>query len=165
MNCPQCQTQNGPDASFCSKCGAQLAAASAPADPAGTVPGGSGTQPGYSGPTGYPPAGGQPPSGFPQGQYQPGSSGGFTQRSNMPPANFDLTRLNTVDKAGAVASLVTMISLLLPWFTVSYTLVGTHSASASGTAVHGWLWLEFIVALALIAYLAARAGWDQLPFS
>src|SRR5258708_6337168 len=116
MNCPQCQTQNGPDASFCSKCGAQLAAASAPADPAGAVPGGYGTQPGYSGPTGYPPAGGQPPSGFPQGQYQPGSSGGFTQRSNMPPA-------------------------------------------------HVWLWLAFLGALALIAYLAARAAWDQLPFS
>ena len=30
--------------------------------------------------------------------------------------------------------------------------------------VHGWLWLEFLVALALIAYLAARAAWDQLPF-
>jgi hypothetical protein len=83
----------------------------------------------------------------------------------MPPANFDLSRLSTVDKVVAVASLVTMISLWLPWFTVSYTLVGTHSASASGTAVHGWLWLEFIVALALIAYLAARAAWDQLPIS
>ena len=171
MNCPQCQTQNVPDASFCSKCGAQLAGASAPADPAGTVPGGFGPQPGYGGPaggapTGYPPAGGQPPSGFPQGQYQPGSSGGFTQRSNMPPANFDLTRLSTVDKVVAVASLVTMISLWLPWFTVSYTLIGrTSSGSASGTAVHGWLWLEFIVALALIAYLAARAAWDQLPIS
>ena len=158
MNCPQCQTQNGPDASFCSRCGTQLAAASAPAGPAGP-----GTQPGYGGPTGYPPSGGQPP--FPPGQYQPGTSGGFTQRSSLPPANFDLSRLSTVDRIVAGATLVTMISLWLPWFTASYTLLGrTASSSISGTGDHGWLWLEFLLALALIAYLAARAAWEQLPF-
>ena len=157
MNCPQCQTQNGPDASFCSTCGAQLATASAPAG----QPGPSDTPPGYGGPTGYPPAGGQPPF-PPPGQYQPGTSGGFTQRqSSLPPVNFDLNRLTTVDKIVAVASLVTMISLWLPWFTASYLTV---SGSISGTGYHGWLWLEFFVALILIAYLAARAAWDQLPF-
>jgi hypothetical protein len=165
MNCSQCQTQNEPDASFCAACGAQLATASAPAGaPAGAAaPGGYGTPPSYGGPAQYPPAGGQPP--FPPGQYQPGGSGGFTQRPNVPPANFDLTRLSTVDKVVAVASFVTMISIWMPWFTFSYTLLGhTDSASASGTATHGWLWLEFIVALALIGYLAARAAWDRLPF-
>lgn len=157
MNCPQCQTQNGPDASFCSTCGAQLATASAPAG----QPGPSDTPPVYGGPTGYPPAGGQPPF-PPPGQYQPGTSGGFTQRqSSLPPVNFDLNRLTTVDKIVAVASLVTMISLWLPWFTASYLTV---SGSISGTGYHGWLWLEFFVALILIAYLAARAAWDQLPF-
>ena len=168
MNCPQCQTQNGPDASFCSRCGTQLAAASAPADPAGpggpgTQPGygGPGTQPGYGGPAGYPPAGGQPP--FPPGQYQPGTSGGFTQRSSLPPVNFDLSRLSTVDKIVAGATLVTMISLWLPWFTVSIKGLGA-AGSISGTGDHGWLWLEFLLALALIAYLVARAAWDQLPF-
>jgi hypothetical protein len=179
MNCPQCQTQNGPDASFCSKCGTRLAAASGPADPAAptapAAPGGYGPQPGYGGPAGYPPpggpvgyspAGGQSPSGFPPGQYQPGTSGGFTQRSSLPPANFDLNRLSTVDRVVAGATLVTMISLWLPWFTWSYTLLGqTSSSSISGTGDHGWLWLEFILALALIAYLVARAAWDQLPFS
>jgi hypothetical protein len=170
MNCPQCQTQNGPEASFCSRCGAPLAAAASA--PAGSAePGGPSAPPSYGGPTGYPPAGGQPPfppgqPPFQPGQYQPGTSGGFTQRSNIPAANFDLSRLTTVDKVVAVASFITMISIWMPWFTVSYTLLGhTDSASASGTGVHGWLWLEFIVALALIAYLAARAAWAQLPFS
>jgi hypothetical protein len=166
MNCPSCQTQNAPDASFCSRCGTQLAAASASPDPAGAAPGGSGgpgTPPVYGGPTGYQAQGGQPP--FPPGQYQPGTSGGFTQRS-LPPANFDLNRLSTVDKIVAGATLVTMISLWLPWFTASYTLLGrTESSSISGTGDHGWLWLEFILALALIAYLVARAAWEQLPFS
>jgi Double zinc ribbon len=182
MNCPQCQTQNGPDATFCSTCGAQLSPASTPAGAAG--PGGYGTQPGYGGPAGYPPAGGPagyPPAGGPAGyppaggqppfqpgqpgQYQPGTSGGFTQRSSLPPASFDLSRLSTVDRIVAGATLVTMISLWLPWFTASYTLLGrTESSSISGTGDHGWLWIEFLLALALIAYLVARAAWDQLPF-
>jgi hypothetical protein len=88
------------------------------------------------------------------------------QRSSAtPPVNFDLNRLTTVDKVVAVATLVTMISLWLPWFSATYSALGiTSSGSISGTGVHGWLWLEFILALALIAYLAARAAWETLPF-
>jgi hypothetical protein len=177
MNCPQCQTQNGPDATFCSTCGAQLTTASTPAG--SPAPGGYGTQPGYGGPTGYPPAdgptgyppaggpagyppaGGQPP--FPPGQYQQGTSGGFTQRSGLPPASVDLSRLSTVDRIVAGGTLVTMISLWLPWFTASVKGLGA-AGSISGTGDHGWLWIEFLLALALLAYLAGRAAWGQLPF-
>jgi hypothetical protein len=184
MNCPQCQTPNGSDAAFCGNCGAGLTPAGAPAQPGGytsssgtplaqsasgpAAPGGYDAPPSYGGPAGYPPAGGYPP---PMGQapggqppaYQPGTSGGFSQRaSSLPPVKFDLGRLTTVDKIVAVASLVTMISLWLPWFTASYQTV---SGSISGTGYHGWLWLEFFVALILIAYLVARAAWDQLPFN
>jgi hypothetical protein len=45
------------------------------------------------------------------------------------------------------------------------TFQDAGSASISGTTGHGWLWLEFFVAIALIAYLTARAAWDQLPFT
>jgi hypothetical protein len=65
-----------------------------------------------------------------------------------------------VDKIIAVATLVTMISLWLPWFTASD---GFASVSVSGTGDHSWLWLEFIVALALIAYLVSRAAWEEPP--
>ena len=61
-----------------------------------------------------------------------------------------------------------MISIWLPWFSISWgssTFQDAGSASISGTTGHGWLWLEFIVALALLAYLAARAAWDRLPFT
>lgn len=34
----------------------------------------------------------------------------------------------------------------------------------SGTAAHGWLWLVFIVVLAILGYLAAVAGFQVLPF-
>jgi hypothetical protein len=47
----------------------------------------------------------------------------------------------------------------------SSTFQDAGSASISGTTGHGWLWLEFIVALALLAYLGARAAWDRLPFT
>lgn len=163
-------------------------------DPAGAptaynAPGGQGqAAPGYSAPGGYSempppyhPAGGQAPGGYSQGQYQqgqypqgqysqgqyqPGTAGPFMQRSGssgLPPVNFDLTRLNTVDKVVAGATLVTMISLWMPWFSATY--LGRSSGSISGTGDHGWLWLEFILALALLAYLAARAAWAQLPFN
>jgi hypothetical protein len=88
------------------------------------------------------------------------------QRStSLPPANFDLSRLTTVDRIVASATLVTMISLWLPWFSASFSGLGaTTSASISGTGYHGWLWLEFILALALLGYFVARAAWEQLPF-
>ncbi len=67
-----------------------------------------------------------------------------------------------MDKVVAVASFVAMISIWLPWFTASDL---GYSGSGSGTTVHGWLWLEFLVALVLIAYLVARVAWERLPFS
>lgn len=194
MNCPQCQTVNGPESAFCGNCGTRLAPATAGAQSSGTpsgynAPGGQsgyGNPAGYGGPAGYGapggygapagyggPAGDAPPPGYvppapgygPPGQYQPGQSGPYGQRSSLPPANFDLSRLTTVDRVVGIATLVTMISLWLPWFSATYSALGiTSTGSISGTGVHGWLWLEFILALALVVYLAARAAWDPLPF-
>jgi hypothetical protein len=83
---------------------------------------------------------------------------------SIQPAGLDLSRLTTGDKVVAGATLITMISIWLPWFTGSASLGGvTSSASVSGTGYHGWLWLEFIVALLLLAYLAARALWETPP--
>jgi hypothetical protein len=143
MNCAQCQSANDPGSTFCANCGTSLI----PAAPVG-----------YVGPTSY-----ETPA---APQYQPGQSGPFTQRSSaLPPANFSLSRLTTVDRIIAGATLVTMISLWLPWYTGKDSVLGiTSTASISGTGDHGWLWLEFILALALLAYFAAKAAWAQLPF-
>jgi hypothetical protein len=144
MNCAQCQAANDQGSTFCVNCGTSLI----PPAPAS-----------YSGPTGYD----SPPA----PQYQPGQAGPFGQRASaLPPANFNVSRLTTVDRIIAGATLVTMISLWLPWYSGKYSLLGvTSTASVSGTREHGWLWLEFILALALLGYLAARAAWEQLPFS
>ena len=127
---------------------------------------------GYNAPAGYNnPGAPQQPAGYPQGQYQPPAQGGYQPGtrggSGMPPVNFDLNRLTTVDKVVAVASLITLISIWLPWFTISASYLGaTDSGTGSAVQAHGgWMYLVFIVALVLIVYLVARAAWDRLPFN
>jgi hypothetical protein len=182
MNCPQCQTANGPGSAFCGNCGAQMTVAQAAAPAGYPPPQGTGTPLGYAAPTGYDApqgynaaggynsAGPTQPAGYPQGQYQPPTGGGpqAPRPSSLPPVNFDHNRLTTVDKIVAGGTFIAMISIWLPWFSISWgssTFQVAGSASISGTTGHGWLWLEFIVALVLIAYLAARAAWDRLPFN
>lgn len=174
MNCPQCRTPNQQDAAFCANCGTPLAAAQAPASSSGYMPApGQGTPVGYGAPGGsdptgygapsgygssgpaaptsqYPSAGQYPPAGYPQqgGQYQPQQPRPGTVGA---PFQFDMNRLTRVDRIVGIASLIAMISIWLPWY--SFAGLGT----LSGTW-HGWLWLEFVVALALIAYLGLRAG-------
>jgi hypothetical protein len=177
MNCPQCQTANGPGSAFCGNCGTQMTAAPAAAPAGYPPPQGAGTPLGYGAssaptghdaPQGYSAAGGYN-TGAPQGQYQPPAGGPPTPRpSSLPPVNFDHSRLTRADKIVAGGTFITMISIWLPWFSISWgssTFQDAGSASISGTTGHGWLWLEFIVALALLAYLAARAAWDRLPFT
>jgi hypothetical protein len=154
MNCPQCQTANGPGSAFCGNCGTQMTAAPAAAPAGYPPPQGAGTPLGYG-------------TGAPQGQYQP-PAGGPPRPSSLPPVNFDHNRLTRADKIVAGGTFITMIAIWLPWFSISWgssTFQDAGSASISGTTGHGWLWLEFIVALALLAYLAARAAWDRLPFT
>jgi hypothetical protein len=101
----------------------------------------------------------------PQGQYQPPVGGaGYAPRvpSNVPPVSFDLNRLTSVDKIVAGGSLVALISVFLPWYTISSGAFGNYSWGATSLG-HGWFWLEFVVALALIAYLAMRAAWAEPP--
>ena len=143
MNCPQCQASNGPDAGFCGSCGTRLTVA----DP-GTPLGYGATPPagGYGAPGGYPPAGGYPPR----------------PPARVSPVSFDLNRLTSVDKIVAGGSLVALISVFLPWYAISAGVLG--SFSFSGTSLgHGWFWLELVVALLLIAYLAMRVFWERPP--
>ena len=184
MSCPQCQAANSTGLAFCSNCGARMTVAPAAASAGYLPPEGAGAPLGYGAssapteygaPQGYNAAGGyntgtpQQP-GYPQGQYQPPVGGGpkAPRGSSLPPVNFDHTRLTRVDKIVAGGTFITAISIWLPWFSISWgssTFQDAGSASISGTTGHGWLWLEFIVALALLAYLGARAAWDRLPFT
>jgi hypothetical protein len=190
MNCPQCQTANGPGSAFCGNCGARLTVAEAAAPAGYPPPQGTGGPAGYgtsSAPTGYDApqgydasqgynaaggynSGGPTQPGYPQGQYQPPAGGGpqAPRSSSLPPVNFDHSRLTKVDKIVAGGTFIAMISIWLPWFSISWgssTFENAGSASISGTTGHGWLWIEFLLALVLLAYLGARAAWERLPFT
>ena len=103
-------------------------------------------------------------SAWPQAEKQPvnGSAGHATASSGY---KFDARRWTLSDKIAGAASLVVLISLFLPWFSGSYvSFDSTQSASESGTDAHGWLWLVFVVVLAILAYLVFAAGFQVLPF-
>jgi Double zinc ribbon len=186
VNCPQCQAPNQQNSAFCASCGAQLAPAEAPAAASGYGPPGQGASVGYGssagysapagyGPPSYGPAGQAPPTGqySPAGQYpppgqmppagyqQPGGQFQPRQGGTTPAFQFDLKRLTRSDQVVGIASFIVLISIFLPWFSVSVRDFG--SATGSGTAAHGWLWLVFVLDLLIIGYLVMRAGWEESP--
>jgi hypothetical protein len=86
--------------------------------------------------------------------------------------NFDAKRWTRDDQIVGGASLLLLISLFLPWYTVSVapvTILGKQvaggSASASGTTGHGYLRIVFILALAVVALVIIKAGFEALPFN
>jgi hypothetical protein len=139
--CPQCQNVATDDANNCPSCGAALNADPTPAQAAPTA-----AAPGVGAPT----------------QAAPAGPAVARSGSSLPPFAFDLARLNLADMIAAVASFVLLISLFLSWFGV--TVIGIH-LTASGTSAHGWLWLVFIICLAILAYMVCIAGWGNLPFA
>jgi hypothetical protein len=67
---------------------------------------------------------------------------------------FDATKLSQTDRIVGIASFVLLISLFLSWFSVSF---GSVSVSASGLSAHGYLYIDLILAIAIIGLLAVRA--------
>jgi len=107
---------------------------------------------------------------------------GYADRADMPaavpPSNatakpayqFDVARWTASDRIVGVASLVLLISLFLPWFSVTVTSLDASALGASagaytesGTTAHGWLWFVFIIAALILAYLILKAGFAVLP--
>jgi hypothetical protein len=72
---------------------------------------------------------------------------------------FDLSRLSRGDQIAGGATLVFLISLFLPWFSVN---AGIVSASVNGLW-HGYMYLALLLALAVLAYLVVRAGFETMP--
>ena len=131
--CPNCQAPIRSGSDFCTNCGARLRPASAPANAPAT-----------------PPA----PGGPVQTPLRPGPpSQGQGQRASSPAYRLDLQRLATLDRAIGGATLVVFISVFLPWF-------GLFGYATSGISLHGYLVIALLAALALLGYLALRAGWE-----
>lgn len=78
--------------------------------------------------------------------------------SGKPAAKFDFARLSQKDRIVGIASLILLISLYLDWFGVS------GYGSASGLSAHGYLWIVFILCLAIVGYFIVVALFDKFPF-
>lgn len=149
MTCTQCQAALPTNAAFCTRCGTPVAGVAAAAPPSLTTAGQA------------PPA--MPPPSAP-GWAAPGPAAPAAMpepaRASVAPFRLDLRRLTTADRTIGIASLLTFISLFLPWFGVG---VAGISFSESGISAHGYLAIVLILDLAIVGYLVLRAGWDRLP--
>jgi hypothetical protein len=89
----------------------------------------------------------------------PPSAPTFSAGSPKPQVKFDLASLGHVDRLVGGGTLVLFISLFLTWF--SYAGFGI-----SGLSAHGYLYVVFIVAIALLGLLAAEvSGVWKVPAS
>ena len=146
MNCPQCGSPVSPGVDACGTCGTQLASYARPDNG---------------------PAGAAAPAGAPVGTAGAAAPAGWNQSGSAAASySFDVARWTLDDRITGGATLLVLISLFLPWFSVSVSGIeglGGGSASASGTTAHGWLWIVFIIGLAELVYLAAVAGIQRMP--
>jgi hypothetical protein len=72
-----------------------------------------------------------------------------------------MKRWTQVERTTAIATLVLLISLFLPWYTYSF---GLGSVSVDGLW-HGWMYLVFILSLAILVHLVSRAGFREMPYT
>jgi hypothetical protein len=167
MKCSQCGSDVAPGATACANCGAPQPtyAPQGGADPYAPQGGGNpyGAQ-GGGNPYGAQGGGNAGPGGWPQ---QPGMPGAPAPAS----FNFDAGRWTRADQITGGASLLLLISLFLPWYTISVSAQGLNIVglaqhiSFSGTRGHGYLWIVFFISLIILAFLVMQAGYQRLPFT
>ncbi len=145
LTCSNCQTESAEGTQFCPACGAAL---SAPVTGAAVAAGA--TPPPAASPAAAPP-GATPPSAAP-----PAASASQIK--------FDADQLARTDRIVGIASFVLLISLFLPWFSVSLGALG--SASGSGLDAHGYLYVVLILTILIVAAFVFKAlGLLKLPGS
>jgi hypothetical protein len=134
---------------ICSQCGSDIAAGSAAC----------------------PNCGAQQPGNVSQeagGSYSPAAAGGAPAASTASPAfSFEAKRWTRDDQIVGGATLVFLIALFLPWFTApSVTFAGETIGGGSVNGLwHGYMFVDLLLAIAVLAYLVLRAGFEQLPFT
>jgi hypothetical protein len=180
MICSQCGNDVAEGGAACPRCGAPQSTAQGTNVRVSTVsagPSGAGTAAMPGGPYAAGPGGpyaagpGGPYAAGPGGPYAAGPGGPYAAGPRAAGAamgqggaaqafNLDIKRLTRNDRVVGGAAIVFVISLFLPWFTLSG---GVFSASVNGLW-HGYMYIALILAIAMLTYLVLRAGFEQLPF-
>jgi hypothetical protein len=81
-------------------------------------------------------------------------------------STIDLHRLGGGDAVAAVGTLVLLVTLFLPWYSLSlnfgslYSGIYAGSISALGDGAGGWRFLTLMVCMAILGYLFARTIWS-----
>lgn len=107
-----------------------------------------------------------PPEQQPSAQASaPQSTFGYTPRASSASSSkstfaFDMKKWHQTERITAIATLVLLISLFLPWFTYNF---GVGSVSVDGLW-HGWMYLVFILCLVILVYLVTKASYAEMPF-
>lgn len=83
--------------------------------------------------------------------------------AGLPPAEpyrFTLRRLTWIDKVIGLSSLALFVTLWVPWYSAGsgYVEINLNAINA-----HSYVAFALLTSIVLVAYLAARAGWDRLP--
>lgn len=94
-----------------------------------------------------------------------GGGAGAPAASSIPAYKFDAARWSQADRIAGIATIVLFISLFLPWFTASVSVLGYSIGGSVNGLYHGWMYLSLILSIAIVAYLVLRAGWESLPIS
>jgi hypothetical protein len=82
------------------------------------------------------------------------------ERGHARRSGIDLRRLSLAERVVAAASLLIVLALFLPWFSMP---AGGISLRWSGIDAHGYLALAMLTGIGLPGYLLLRAGWDVSP--
>ncbi len=161
MTCSQCGSDVAAGSAACPNCGAQqpgnVSQGAESYSTAGAGTGASaGTGTGASTGTG---AGASAGTGASQ-------AGAPRAATSTPAFNFDAKRWTRDDRIVGGATLVFFIALFLPWFTApGFTVNGqTFGGGSVNGLYHGYMYIDLILALAVLGYLVVRAGFEQLPF-
>jgi len=102
---------------------------------------------------------GVPPAGTPTSAAAGSPATAPRSAGSTPAFSLDAKRLSQTERITGVATLVLFVSLFLPWFGVNF---GFGSVTVDGLW-HGWMYIVLILSLAVMVYLLARAGFEEIP--
>lgn len=94
------------------------------------------------------------------GQPAAPSRPGLSRPGPSQPVSFRLDRLTVADVLVVAFGIVAAISIVLPWYSAGIDQI---TISVSGVAVHGWLYLVLVLAIAIAGYLVATALVPTFP--
>ena len=155
MTCAQCGSPAAEGSAACGRCGGPLVATPAPGSAASAAGRTGAASPDWPIGPGMAAGPGRRTDPGPHTRRGPGPAPGGPQ------FRFDHSRWSQPDRITGIATLVLVISLFMPWFAASS---GFGNFSADAFTSHGFLFLVFLVALAIIVYLVMEAGFAVMPF-